>query len=146
MTNQTEQGAVPPHIASTAPDHIWLDIGEQAHLIDPGDTFKTIAGGVTWSGDNATGCGVKYIRADLAVSIPEGCGWQPIDTAPQGSREMFVVKAFDVCNGFTGGRPYTSDPYCVWRNDDGGFSRWPHNFQPTHWAPLPATSHPTPKE
>jgi hypothetical protein len=63
--------------------------------------------------------------------------WQDIATAPKdGTREMFVVKAFNVCNGFTGGKPYTSDPWCVWRESDGSFSRWPHHFPPTHWHPL----------
>jgi hypothetical protein len=65
--------------------------------------------------------------------------WQDIATAPKdGTREMFVVKAFNVSNGFTGGKPYTSDPWCVWRESDGSFSRWPHHFQPTHWHPLSA--------
>lgn len=66
--------------------------------------------------------------------------WQPIETAPmaeRGKRPMFVVCAFNVCNGFTGGRPYTSDPWCVWRTADGEFARWPHHFEPTHWMPLP---------
>ena len=62
--------------------------------------------------------------------------WQAIETAPKG-RRMFVVQAFSVCNGFTGGKPYTTDPYCVWQEDNGAFARWPHNFQPTHWAELP---------
>ena len=63
--------------------------------------------------------------------------WQPIDTAPQQGREMFVVKAFNVMTGaFSNGRSYTSDPWCVWRAADGGLARWPHEFQPTHWMPL----------
>lgn len=49
---------------------------------------------------------------------------------------MFVVKAFDVAYG-DGPFTYISDPYCVWRDDDGGFARWPHHFPPTHWLPLP---------
>ena len=66
--------------------------------------------------------------------------WLPIETAPNEceGRGMFVVRAFDVQNGFTGGFPYTSDPWCVWRCLDGGFARWPHNFPPTHWMPLPS--------
>jgi hypothetical protein len=62
----------------------------------------------------------------------------PIETAPTVGRGMFVVKAFRVRNGFTGGHEYTSDPWCVWRQEDGDFARWPHKFQPTHWCPLPA--------
>lgn len=61
--------------------------------------------------------------------------WQPIETAPNGeNKTMFVVKAFNVK---TNGLEYTSDPWCVWRNKDGSFARWPHNFEPTHWMPLP---------
>lgn len=63
--------------------------------------------------------------------------WQPIETAPANSLEMFVVKAFNVCNEFTGNRPYTTDPYCVWCDSEGVFVRWPYKFTPTHWAPLP---------
>jgi len=64
-------------------------------------------------------------------------GRQPIETAPIG-KGMFVVRAFNVSNGFTGWRPYTTDPWCVWQATAGEFSRWPHHFAPTHWAPLPA--------
>ena len=67
--------------------------------------------------------------------------WQPIETAPKDTREMFVVRAFFVRNGFTGGIEYTSDPWCVWWDGDG-FARWPHNFPPTHWTSLP----PPPKD
>ena len=62
--------------------------------------------------------------------------WQPIETAPKEGCRMFVVRAFGVTFS-DGSFPYTSDPYCVWRSDDGGFERWPHRFSPTHWMPLP---------
>lgn len=63
--------------------------------------------------------------------------WQPIETAPKG-REMFVVRAFNVPNGYVGGRDYTSDPWCVWWSvPDSAFVRWPHHFAPTHWLALP---------
>ena len=71
-------------------------------------------------------------------------GWLPIETAPTEGREMFVVKAFNVCNGFTGGKPYTSDPWCVWHESDSSFARWNHKFQPTHWMPLPPPPAATP--
>lgn len=74
------------------------------------------------------------------------CEWKPIESAPQaalGPRPMFVVCAFNVCNTLTrGSRPYTSDPWCVWRTADGEFARWPHPFQPTHWMPLPPPPEP----
>ena len=64
--------------------------------------------------------------------------WQPIDTAPATRQpfSMFVVVAIDADTGYHGA-PYTSDPYCVWREVDGSFARWPHPFPPTHWLPLP---------
>lgn len=62
-------------------------------------------------------------------------GWQPIETAPQDTRKMFVVRGFNVDYG--GPFPYTTDPWCVWRSSHGGFERWPHSFPPTHWMPLP---------
>lgn len=62
--------------------------------------------------------------------------WQPIQTAPVG-REMIVAKAFDVSAGFSDGRLYTSDPWCVWQYSLGEFARWPHLFPPTHWLRLP---------
>ena len=61
--------------------------------------------------------------------------WLPIDTAPQDSRVMFVVRAYNAEIGR--GHLYTSDPWCVWSDDFGRFMRWPHPFPPTHWMPLP---------
>jgi hypothetical protein len=86
-----------------------------------------------------SGADVQVTRAAIRALASSMAQWQDIATAPKdGTREMFVVKAFNVCNGFTGGKPYTSDPWCVWRESDGSFSRWPHHFPPTHWHPLSA--------
>jgi hypothetical protein len=59
--------------------------------------------------------------------------WRPIDSAPTEVKRMFVAIAIHspVANN------YTSDPYCVWVENDGTFARWPHPFPPTHWLPLP---------
>ena len=64
--------------------------------------------------------------------------WLPIETAPKTRLPwtMFVVIAFNVKPRFNSS-PYTTDPYCVWREIDGSFARWPHSFEPTHWCPLP---------
>lgn len=70
-------------------------------------------------------------------SNTEASGWMPIETAPKEGKTMYVVKAFNVEHGFPNGRPYTSDPYCVWPEGDD-WARWPHGFAPTHWMPLPA--------
>lgn len=47
-----------------------------------------------------------------------------------------MVKGFDVDMG---GFKYTTDPWAVWA-DEGSFVRWPHNFKPTHWMPLPQSA------
>jgi len=60
--------------------------------------------------------------------------WRPIETAPTDTKTMFVVIALGVKP--VGTFPYDSDPYCVWHHD-GVFVRWPHDFPPTHWLPLP---------
>ena len=66
--------------------------------------------------------------------------WQPIETAPQERKpfSMFVVIAIQTTEASPSGVPYTSDPYCVWRERDGSFVRWPHPFPPTHWCNLPS--------
>jgi hypothetical protein len=61
----------------------------------------------------------------------------PIESAPKEGRTMFVVQGFNVTNANAHARNYTTDPYCVWPGELGGWCRWPHAFQPTHWIPLP---------
>jgi len=68
--------------------------------------------------------------------------WQPIKTAPKEGKTMFVVRGFNVTNINSHVRNYTTDPYCVWPEKDGGWARWPHNFPPTHWMPLPPPPEP----
>jgi hypothetical protein len=53
-------------------------------------------------------------------------------------RQMFVVKAFDVVPFERYPGTYTSDPWCVWfEQERGTFERWPHLFMPTHFCLLP---------
>lgn len=56
-----------PLAVSSAPEHIWLDLG-----FDPAeeDAHFSNLNTPTWSKDNATGYGIKYIRADLATYKP----------------------------------------------------------------------------
>lgn len=56
---------IPASILDTAPERIWLDLGDEMHLIDPDTKFRDI-GEVTWSHDNATGHGIEYVRASLS--------------------------------------------------------------------------------
>jgi len=72
----------------------------------------------------------------LSLERGESMNWQPIETAPIRSipNKMFAViaKTTTPVND-----PYITDPYYVWREADGSFSRWPHSFMPTHWHPMP---------
>lgn len=63
--------------------------------------------------------------------------WLPIENAPKTGRRMFVVKAVGVRPTVGAVSLYTTDPWCVWRDGDGSFARWPHPFPPTHWLELP---------
>jgi hypothetical protein len=71
---------------------------------------------------------------NAGISYLKKVGWKPIETSPSGMA-MFVVIGVNVAVG--GSVKYTTDPYCVWKKKDGTFARWPHDFQPTHWMPLP---------
>lgn len=69
--------------------------------------------------------------------------WLPIETLLidqlLDSKEMFVVRGFNIEG--VASFPYKTDAYAVWLEPDRDhqykFVRWPHNFRPTHWAPLP---------
>lgn len=72
--------------------------------------------------------------ADEAQAVlPITDGWRPIEEAPK-CKAMFVAIAIDA--KLPTGQKYTSDPWVVW-TDGTGFARWPHDFQPTHFMPLP---------
>jgi len=64
--------------------------------------------------------------------------WSKIENLPdiyKETKRMFVVIGIGIPRGTANN--YTTDPYCVWRNEDGTFERWPHDFQPTHFYELP---------
>ena len=64
--------------------------------------------------------------------------WKPIETVPKEIKQMFVVIAFDVKPFPHSNALYTSDPWCVFMGLNNEFIRWPHDFKPTHWIPLPS--------
>ncbi len=63
------------HIVATAHECIYLDLGEIPELLAETLTFDDLHD-VTWSADNATGVGIKYVRADLVGhgACAPGCG------------------------------------------------------------------------
>ena len=61
--------------------------------------------------------------------IPEG--WKPIEIAPPDRQMVMLIARYPTGTDWT-------DIYNGWRNSDGDWTRWPHNFPPTHWMPLPS--------
>lgn len=55
-------------LIESAPEHIWLDLGENLEALTDDATFRNLSE-VTWSEDNATSCGIKYIRSDAAQAL-----------------------------------------------------------------------------
>lgn len=71
----------------------------------------------------------RRLVEDLAKEISAGHDWQPIETAPQNRKSVLLIAPYP-----TGG--IWSDPRAGW-HDGLSWVRWPHSFQPTHWAPIP---------
>lgn len=62
--------------------------------------------------------------------------WIALSERKPEEKQMVVFRAFDV--DISGGRKYTTDPYCGWIDCVGRFTRWPHNaMPPTHWLEIP---------
>jgi hypothetical protein len=78
-----------PLVISSAPKEIWLDLG-----FDPKEEgaapFSTLTE-VTWSEDNATGHGIRYVKADeeTSATIAE---MQRLICTYQQARSMFVTR------------------------------------------------------
>lgn len=53
----------------TAPERIWLQIGDQSHYHS--EPFPSDTSEVSWCADSVVGCEVPYVRADLAATTPE---------------------------------------------------------------------------
>lgn len=60
-----------PMLLATAPEHIWLDLGEDFDG-DPATTAFHELSDQTWSEDNASGKGIKYVRVGIEGLTPVG--------------------------------------------------------------------------
>ena len=61
----------PPTVTETirtAPERIWLQVGDQAHYHS--EPFPSDTSEVSWCADSVVGCEVAYVRADLAGQWP----------------------------------------------------------------------------
>jgi len=77
---------------------------------------------------------IHNIRNEKELLLMQNIRWNSINSAPQNTKEMFIVRAFNATQGLN--RSYTSDPVATWAVD-GEFPRWKHDFAPTHWCELP---------
>ena len=56
----------------TAPERIWLQVGDQSHYHS--EPFPNNTSEVTWCSDSVVACEVPYVRADLVGNIPAPVG------------------------------------------------------------------------
>lgn len=63
----------------TAPERIWLQVGDQAHYHS--EPFPRDTSEVSWCADSVVGCEVPYVRADLAGKLPDHHEQHPDDAA-----------------------------------------------------------------
>ncbi|WP_113736113.1 hypothetical protein [Aeromonas caviae] len=129
----------------TAPERIWLQVGDQSHYHS--EPFPSDTSEVSWCADSVVGCEVPYVRADLACQVPvhkEMQGWLPIETAPQDGSKALVYRPLAENSG---------DERIAVKRLTGGRSNscWDKTVPPgetpcnptdgachvTHWMPLP---------
>lgn len=116
---RTAEDAKTPFGRYVATDTGWFLIGQTGYETERGLQAAKAA------------AQADYERRVLACLEP-GQGWRDIRSAPD--RALIVAKAINIT--LPSGQKYTSDPWVVWRQD-GSYARWPHDFQPTHFIPLP---------
>lgn len=63
----------------TAPERIWLQVGDQEHYHS--EPFPRGTSEVSWCADSVTGCEVPYVRADLAGKLSDHHEQHPDDAA-----------------------------------------------------------------
>ncbi|WP_429058940.1 ASCH/PUA domain-containing protein [Aeromonas jandaei] len=124
----------------TAPERIWLQVGDQAG--DGDYQFPEHHDEVTWCADSVVACEVPYVRADLVGKQPDP--WLPIETAPRDGRKALVYRPLAENSG---------DERIAVKRLTGGQSNncWDKTVPPgatpcnptdgachvTHWMPLP---------
>lgn len=146
-------------LIASAPDQIWLDLGENLEALTDDATFRDLSA-VTWSEDNATGCGIKYVRAALnGADAGVSGGWQDIATAPKDGTAIILGLPPEEGehDGFSGqGRWHQEDDDgpdnmghdAGFMDDNFSFFRCARSIgnpayqhkglQPTAWQPLPS--------
>ena len=97
------------------PEQIWADKNRQWFCPAPGQPWAAL--------------GIRYLRADLAASVPTVVeGWQTIDSFPLKYEEFLFYDGKNVSQGFMQWDKY--DGY-YWTSMTGS------EIKPTHWMSLP---------
>lgn len=86
----------------TAPERIWLQVGDQAS--DGDYQFPEHHDEVSWCADSVVACEVPYVRADLADKVPEQNKTNWPDKCPITRRDFFM----EIDGVPTYGGPYDS--------------------------------------
>lgn len=86
----------------TAPERIWLQVGDQAS--DGDYQFPEHHDEVSWCADSVVACEVPYVRADLADKVPEQHKTNWPDKCPITRRDFFM----EIDGVPTYGGPYDS--------------------------------------
>lgn len=115
-------------LARTAPDRIWLQVGDDAGREEafPGDDVD-----VTWCRDHVFDSDVEYVRADRAQWPPP----RPMSEAP---KQVDAWPPEKILAWWPGSKEWVATWWWTAR------SMWIHALsetdeqQPTHWLPLPA--------
>lgn len=68
----------------TAPERIWLQVGDQSHYHS--EPFPSDTSEVSWCADSVVGCEVPYVRADLAAPAVLQGGEQCDSASPSSSK------------------------------------------------------------
>lgn len=80
---------------------------------------------------------ISKVATAAAIAAIDGARWQPIESA-QPSLAPGRYEGLICAIRMGDGTKYFSDLYHSWKNPDGTWARWPHDFPPTHHRPLPA--------
>ncbi|WP_323905953.1 hypothetical protein [Aeromonas caviae] len=99
---QPKQSVAVTETIRTAPERIWLQVGDQAS--DGDYQFPEHHDEVSWCADSVVACEVPYVRADLADKVPEQHKTNWPDKCPITRRDFFM----EIDGVPTYGGPYDS--------------------------------------
>ena len=114
------EGHPPPH----TPGKAWRYQAQPLYATSP--DVETLTSALTTQSDL-----VKRLEGERDAALARA-EWLPIESAPKGSKAILLIGPYPTGSGW-------SDVYQGWREIGAGdrWARWPHDFKPSHWMPLP---------